>query len=133
MSFSGDAGPSGAGVSGTSPAAAAAISAAISANPYLSSTATRVPGQVGFDSLRMRSLSTFVCIRESRVSCIKHGIFIFRARCQSTTRARTLGEWAPLITTDSGYAFFLTTHARLLVVNFVHSNAFRCGKYTKSS
>ena len=57
MPFSADAGPSGAGVSGTSPAAAAAISAAISANPYLSSTATRVPGQVRFDPLKMRSMS----------------------------------------------------------------------------
>ena len=57
MPLTADAGPSGAGVSGTSPAAAAAISAAISANPYLSSTATRVPGQVRFNPLTVKSMS----------------------------------------------------------------------------
>ena len=61
MPLTADAGPSGAGVSGTSPAAAAAISAAISANPYLSSTATRVPGQVKFDPLKRR-LTSVVCL-----------------------------------------------------------------------
>ena len=59
MTLTADTGPSGAGVSGTSPAAAAAISAAISANPYLSSTATRVPGQVRFDP---RSNEVNVCL-----------------------------------------------------------------------